>query len=120
MLRKKNGVFVNIASVAGILGNGGGVAYTSSKHGVIGLTKHIATFYKGQGIRCNAICPGLIETPMVTEQLKDPDYVAGVNAQCGRIGQPEDIADAVIFLASNKSSYINGVALPVDGGLVVC
>ena len=120
MLNVGKGVIVNIASAAGLIGGGGGVAYTCSKHAVIGLTMQIANELGRQGIRANTICPGLIETGMVTDLMNDPAFMASINGTpSGRIGNVEDISKAILFLASDESSYIYGDRLVVDGGLIV-
>jgi 3-oxoacyl-[acyl-carrier protein] reductase len=119
MLKRGKGNVISISSGAGLVGGGGGISYTSTKHAVIGFTKQIAADYGTKGIRSNAICPGLITTPMTTELTSNPDFVKYIESlPGGRIGVPDDIAKAALFLASDDSDYIHGVALPVDGGLV--
>ena len=119
MIKQGKGNIINISSGAGLIGGGGGIAYTSSKHGVVGFTKQISADYGSKGIRSNAICPGLIRTPMTTKLVENSELVEKINSlPGGRIGKPEDIAKAALFLASDDSDYIHGVALPVDGGLV--
>ncbi|SDL97851.1 SDR family NAD(P)-dependent oxidoreductase [Bacillus sp. OK048] len=118
MINKGKGSIINIASGAGLTGGGGGIAYTSSKHAVVGFTKQIAADYKLKGIRCNSICPGLIETPMVKDVFENPEAINAINKASGRTGKPADIAKASLFLASDLSDYINAVAIPVDGGLL--
>jgi len=112
------GVIVNTASVAGLGAMAGGTAYTASKHGVVGLTKQIACEYASQGIRVNAVCPGGIVTGMTRDLLSDPqtDQLIKQTTPLGRWGEPEEIAEAILFLASDASSYITGEALRVDGG----
>ncbi|MGW9264116.1 SDR family NAD(P)-dependent oxidoreductase [Gordonia terrae] len=118
MISQRRGVIVNIASGAGLRGGGGGAAYTSSKHAVVGYTKQLASDYGRKGIRANAIAPGLIDTPMVAAFSSDPDTVAGLQSQpAGRLGTPDDIARAALFLVSDDSDFIHAVTLPVDGGL---
>jgi NAD(P)-dependent dehydrogenase (short-subunit alcohol dehydrogenase family) len=114
-----SGAIVNCSSLGGLVGLPGRAAYHAAKHGVIGLTRSAALEYAPRGIRINAICPGTIETPMVTDmiakgQLSVPDAVA--NQPIGRLGRSEEIAAAVLWLASPASSLVTGVALPVDGG----
>ncbi|SDG20441.1 SDR family NAD(P)-dependent oxidoreductase [Epilithonimonas hungarica] len=121
MLEKKFGVIVNIASGAGLIAGGGGIGYTSTKHAVIGFTKQLNFDYGTQGIRANAIAPGLIETPMVKAVIDDPnsgvmDAVSKLPA--GRYGQPGEVADLSLFLASDDSRYIYGAVVPIDGGLL--
>jgi 3-oxoacyl-[acyl-carrier protein] reductase len=115
------GVFVNIASGAGLVAGMGGTAYTSSKHGVIGLTKQMASDYGSAGIRANAICPGSIDTELSREFLKDnPDVEAVVTAvPSGRQGQASEIAKLAAFLASPDSAFMTGAAVPIDGGWTV-
>lgn len=115
-LKKQHGVFVNVASLGGLEGAAGGFAYTASKHALVGMTRSIAANYNGDGIRANAICPGMIATPMVKEDMQDPEVIKAFNARSGGVGKAEDIANAALFLASDMSDYVNGVALPVDGG----
>jgi 3-oxoacyl-[acyl-carrier protein] reductase len=118
-LENGNGRIVNIASGAGLLGGGGRAAYTSTKHAVVGYTNQLAAGYGKQGIRGNAIAPGLIDTPMVADVSKTPETQAWLATQPGtRLGRPEDIAYAALFLVSDESEYIHAVTLPVDGGLV--
>jgi len=114
-----SGAIVNCSSLGGLVGLPGRAAYHAAKHGVIGLTRSAALEYAPRGIRINAICPGTIETPMVTDmiakgELSVPDAVA--NQPIGRLGRSEEIAAAVLWLASPGSSLVTGVALPVDGG----
>ena len=114
-----SGAVVNCSSLGGLVGLPGRAAYHAAKHGVIGLTRSAALEYAPRGIRINAICPGTIETPMVTDmiakgELSVPDAVA--NQPIGRLGRSEEIAAAVLWLASPASSLVTGVALPIDGG----
>ena len=120
MVRARRGSIINIGSVAALRGGSGGAAYTASKHGVIGLTRSIAWGYRADGIRCNAICPGAIGgTAIMDDGSIDMSYFARcqpVYALAGEPGEPQAIADAVLFLASDQSSFINGAVIPVDGG----
>jgi 3-oxoacyl-[acyl-carrier protein] reductase len=119
MLASGGGKVVSIASGAGLVGGGGGAAYTSTKHAVIGYTRQLAAGYGKQGIRANAIAPGLIDTPMVADISHTDETTAWLaNQPGGRLGRPEDIANAALFLVSDESDYIHGVTLPVDGGLI--
>jgi NAD(P)-dependent dehydrogenase (short-subunit alcohol dehydrogenase family) len=121
MIERGRGAIVNTASIAGFVAGGGGAAYTTSKHGLIGFTKQLAFDYGRLGIRANAICPGAIATGMTVE-LRTPE--AGnehVNAAieatpAGRWGQPEEVANLALFLASDEASFIHGVPVLVDGG----
>ncbi len=119
LLKQGGGVIVNTSSVAGLIGGAGRVAYTASKHGVVGLTKAVALEFAKQGIRVNAVCPGVIRTPMLERHLTDrPGMEARFTARepVGRIAAPEEVARAVIWLCSDAASFVTGVPLPVDGG----
>ena len=121
MLKAGGGSIVNTSSVAGLVGFGGIPAYTASKHGVAGLTKTIALDYAKENIRCNAVCPGVIHTPMIDRFTGgDPAALEAMTATepVGRLGKPEEIADAVVYLCSDEASFITGAAIPVDGGFV--
>ncbi len=120
MMRQGGGAIVNTSSTAGICGTPGYSPYTAAKHGVIGLTKSVALQYARSGIRVNAICPGLIDTPMMARILggdaeMEKQFLAGTPT--GRKGQPEEIAAAAIWLCSDESSFVTGAVLPVDGGV---
>ena len=118
MLKQGKGAIVNTASINGLVGNGAQPGYTATKHGVIGLTRHGALRWAKSGIRVNAVCPGVIETPMTDVTRANPERLARFMARIpsGRVGQPQELAGAAVFLASPLASYINGVTLPVDGG----
>lgn len=115
------GAIVSTASVAGLVGIPGAASYNAAKHGVVGLTRTLALEYASRGIRVNAVCPGFIDTPMLARvtdaSQKIRDQLIGAVPQ-RRVAQPEEIADAVVWLLSDRASYMNGVALPVDGGWV--
>ena len=115
-----SGAIVNCSSLGGLVGLPGRAAYHASKHGVIGLTTSAALEYAPRGIRINAICPGTIDTPMVTRDDRlngDLDRAeAAANQPIGRLGTAEEIAAAVLWLCSPGASFVIGVALPVDGG----
>jgi NAD(P)-dependent dehydrogenase (short-subunit alcohol dehydrogenase family) len=120
MLGQGGGAIVNTASIAGLVG-GFGSAYTAAKHGVVGLTKAAALEYAARGIRVNAVCPGVIATPMIERAFaRRPEaeqlYLAG--EPMGRFGTAEEVAAAVVWLCSDAASFLTGVALPVDGGWV--
>ncbi|PKQ29652.1 MAG: short chain dehydrogenase [Actinobacteria bacterium HGW-Actinobacteria-10] len=121
MLRNGGGAIVNTSSVAGLVGFAGIPAYTASKHGVVGLTKTIALDYAKENIRCNAVCPGVIHTPMVDRfsggTQEGLDAMAAMEP-VGRLGQPSEIADAVVYLCSDQASFVTGIAMPVDGAFV--
>jgi NAD(P)-dependent dehydrogenase (short-subunit alcohol dehydrogenase family) len=120
MLEHGRGSVINIASVEGIEGFEGGSAYNASKGGVILLTRNLAIDYGRRGIRVNAVCPGFIETPLMektfVEELREPLERIIEATQLGRLGQPEEIANATLFLASDEASYVTGTTLVVDGG----
>lgn len=118
MLDQRHGVIVNIASVAGLVAFPGRAAYTVTKGAVVMLTRSIAVDYAGRGIRCNAVCPGMIDTPMTRWRLEQPELRAQVVARIpqGEVGSVDDVAGAVSFLASAEARYMNGAALVVDGG----
>lgn len=117
MLKRKAGAIINITSVVGITGNAGQSNYSASKAGVIGFTKSCAKEFASRGIRVNAIAPGFIETDM-TGKLSEEVVTHYKNAiPLGRMGQPEDIANLVLFLASESASYMTGQVLTVDGGM---
>ena len=115
------GAIVSTASVAGLVGTRGGSAYCAAKHGVLGLTKCAALEYGRKNIRVNAVCPGIIETPMLERMSGD----TGVSHQdlvnqepIGRLGQPQEIGEAVVWLLSDMSSFVSGVGMPVGGGYI--
>jgi len=119
MTAQRGGSIITIASVEGLNGTEGGSAYNASKGGVVLLTKNVAIDYGRMGIRCNTICPGFIDTPLL-HQVMDamPEFKTDVVRQTkiGRFGKPEEIAGAACFLASDDASYVTGHTLVVDGG----
>jgi len=119
MKRSGGGAIVNTASVGGVIGTAGVTAYCATKHGVVGLTKSAALDHIGDGIRINAVCPGGTRTEMLAEWFKDPAVEQRALAQTpiGRMASPEEIARAVLFLASDDASFLVGHALLADGGL---
>ena len=119
MIKQRSGRIINISSVVGLIGNAGQVNYAASKAGLIGMTKSVAREFASRGITANCIAPGYVETEMsnkLTDKVK-----SSLNEQIplGRIGNVEDIAYAVAFLASDEASYITGQTLAVDGGMVM-
>jgi len=121
MLQQDGGTIVNTASVAGLVGARGIPAYVASKHGVVGLTKAAALEYARAGIRVNAVCPGVIRTPMVERLFGDrPQAEARLRdlEPVGRLGTPEEVAEAVVLLCSDAASFVTGHAMSVDGGMV--
>jgi NAD(P)-dependent dehydrogenase (short-subunit alcohol dehydrogenase family) len=120
MIERRKGVILNISSVNGLayLGN---EAYSAAKAAVINLTQSIAVRYGPQGIRANAIAPGTIRTPIWQERIqKEPNIFERLKRwyPLGRVGEPEDVANAALFLASDEASWITGIVLRVDGGLM--
>ena len=116
MIERGQGSIVNIASVAGLVAGKGGAGYTASKHGVIGLTKHLSAEYARFGIKINAICPGTIETPLVK------DVLAGLSKEAvptRTFGQVAEVADLAVFLASDEAKFMSGAAVPIDGGFTI-
>lgn len=117
MLKQKSGRIINIASVVGIAGNAGQVNYAASKAGIIGFTKSLAKEIGSRGITVNAVAPGYIETDMTAALPEaEKEKLAGI-ITLKRLGKPEDIANGVVFLASEKASYITGQVLQIDGGM---
>jgi NAD(P)-dependent dehydrogenase (short-subunit alcohol dehydrogenase family) len=120
--RRGGGSIINIASTAGITATPGLGVYGASKAGVMQLSRSAAVEYARDGIRVNAVCPAMIETPMVAHLLKtNPQDAARVLAvtPMGRVGQPQEVAGVALFLASDESTYVTGVSLPVDGAYTV-
>jgi NAD(P)-dependent dehydrogenase (short-subunit alcohol dehydrogenase family) len=121
MLQQGSGAIVNAASALGLVGNGN-APYVASKHGVVGLTKSAAISYAQAGVRVNAIAPGYITTPMTAPIYSDnPAAAAELAARhpIGRMGTPQEVAEAVIWLCSPAASFVTGHTLSVDGGYVV-
>lgn len=116
MLRSGGGSIVNCSSAAGLVGVPFMSAYSASKHAVVGFTKVAAVEYARQGIRVNAVCPGMVDTPMIRNALTD-DEVSALNemSPIGRIGTPEEIAAMVVFLCGDSAPYLTGQAIAVDG-----
>jgi NAD(P)-dependent dehydrogenase (short-subunit alcohol dehydrogenase family) len=117
MLENPGGSIVNIGSGAGVVGVPGFAGYTAAKHGLMGLTKTAALDYGARGLRVNVLVVGLVNTPLVAEGRSPEVMAARIAAHpIGRIGEPGEIADAVIWLCSDQSSFVTGAAIPVDGG----
>lgn len=119
MLKQRSGKIINMASVVGIMGNTGQVNYSASKAAVIGMTKTIAKEFAPRNIQVNAIAPGYIQTAMTDKMNEEAKEKLMEKIPLKRLGQPEDIANAVSFLASDKANYITGQVLVVDGGMVM-
>lgn len=118
MLSNGGGAIVNTASINGLVGNPAQPGYTATKHGVVGLTRHGALRWAKAGIRVNAVCPGVIETPMTAPLAANPEMrkVLDGLTPMGRMGQAEEIASAVLWLCSDQASFVTGHPLVVDGG----
>jgi NAD(P)-dependent dehydrogenase (short-subunit alcohol dehydrogenase family) len=122
MLKQGGGAIVNTSSIMGLVGARGAFGYTAAKHGVAGLTKSAALLYAQQGIRVNAVCPGYIHTPMVERSVGLDSEMAQLITKhlqpIGRLGKPEEIAEAVVWLCSPAASLVTGITMPVDGGCI--
>jgi NAD(P)-dependent dehydrogenase (short-subunit alcohol dehydrogenase family) len=122
MLESGGGAIVNTASGLGLVAIAGQPAYVAAKHGVVGLTKAAALEYSEQGVRVNAVCPGVVRTPLFeAAAAADPAALADIESKhpIGRLGTPEEIADGVAWLCSDAATFVTGHALPVDGGYVL-
>jgi 3-oxoacyl-[acyl-carrier protein] reductase len=118
MLKQRNGSIINMSSVVGVSGNAGQANYSASKAGIIGFTKSIAKELGPRNIRCNAIAPGFIETEMTKAIPEDARKEWAEKIPMRRAGQPEDVANLVIFLGSDLSSYISGQVINVCGAML--
>lgn len=119
MLRKRKGSIINMSSVVGIMGNAGQVNYSASKAGVIGMTKSLARELAKRNVRVNAVAPGMIETDMTDVLPEEAKKKIADAIPLKEMGKPEDIANAVVFLAGDNSRYITGQVLSVDGGMAI-
>jgi 3-oxoacyl-[acyl-carrier protein] reductase len=119
MMKRKGGRIVNVTSIIGLIGNKGQANYAASKAGLIGFTKSVAKEYGSRGILANAVAPGFIDTDMTAALPEEARAAMLGGIVLGRFGRPEDVADAVLFLASDLAGYITGQVLVVDGGLAV-
>lgn len=121
MLKRKAGIIVNMASIAGLIAGGGGAAYTASKHAIVGYTKQLDLDYCREGIRANAIAPGAIQTPMTKADFEGDGAMAKWVADetpAGRWAQPREVANLTLFLASHSADYMHGSVIPIDGGWI--
>ena len=118
MLKAGGGAIVNTSSINGLVGNGAQPGYTATKHGVVGLTRHGALRWAQQGIRVNAVCPGVIETGMTAPLAANPEMrkILDGMTPMGRMGRPEEVASAVLWLCSEQASFVTGHAMVIDGG----
>jgi 2-keto-3-deoxy-L-fuconate dehydrogenase len=122
MLARRAGVIINMASIAGVLGLRDRLAYVTTKSAIVGLTKALAMDYATQGIRINCVCPGRVQTPWVSARIREyPDPEAALlemssSQAIGRMGRPDEIAAAVLYLASDEAAFITGTPLLIDGG----
>ena len=116
-MKKRAGRIINVSSVVGLHGNAGQTSYAAAKAGVIGLTKSIAKELAGRNVTCNAVAPGFIQSDMTNAMPEKARDVAIATIPLGRPGLPEDVAQAIAFLASDSAAYITGEVLRVDGGL---
>jgi 3-oxoacyl-[acyl-carrier protein] reductase len=117
MMKQKSGAIINVASIVGVIGNGGQCNYSASKAGLIGLTKSLAREIGSRNVRVNAVAPGFIRTPM-TEKLNDNQKEALFSQiPLSRLGEPSEVASSIVFLASDMASYITGHVLHITGGL---
>ncbi len=119
MAAQASGSIINVSSIAGLKAGRASCAYTASKHALVGLTRAAAKEYASQGVRVNAICPGLISTPMTVDAKYYNGKPVSQAIPVGRMGQVEEVAAAVGYLCADQSAFVTGVALPLDGGLTV-
>jgi 3-oxoacyl-[acyl-carrier protein] reductase len=119
MMKRRSGRIINISSIVGLIGNKGQANYAASKAGLIGFTKSVAREYAGRGILANCVAPGFIDTDMTNALPAEARTALLEQIALGRLGRPEDVAGAVLFLASDLATYITGQVLVVDGGMVI-
>jgi NAD(P)-dependent dehydrogenase (short-subunit alcohol dehydrogenase family) len=121
MLKQGRGSIINISSVASLVGLSGLAAYTASKGALDALTRALAVEYAKEGIRCNVVNPGLIDTPMAAPLMANPDMLQPILAQYAirRSGTPEEVANMVLYLASDEAAWVTGTTFPIDGGMTI-
>jgi NAD(P)-dependent dehydrogenase (short-subunit alcohol dehydrogenase family) len=124
MREQGSGAIVNCSSLGGLIGGARRGIYHAAKHGVLGFTKSAALEYAARGIRINAVCPGMIQTPMSDQMIAEGqgdelNAMLKTYVPMGRMGRPEEIADAVLWLCSSAASYVTGQSISVDGGFVM-
>ncbi|HEU4828318.1 MAG TPA: SDR family oxidoreductase, partial [Gemmatimonadales bacterium] len=119
MMKRRSGRIINISSIVGLIGNKGQSNYAASKAGLIGFTKSVAREYAGRGVLANCIAPGFIETDMTNALPAEARAALLEQIALGRLGRPEDVAGAVLYLASDLAAYVTGQVLVVDGGMVI-
>lgn len=119
MMKRREGVIINVTSVVGLIGNAGQTNYAASKAGLLGLTKSVARELASRGVRCNAVAPGFINTDMTAELPERAVEELSGRIPLGRLGEPEDVAHLVRFLAGPEAHYITGQVVAVDGGMVM-
>jgi 3-oxoacyl-[acyl-carrier protein] reductase len=119
MMKRRSGRIINVTSIVGLVGNKGQANYAASKAGLIGFTKSVAKEYAGRGVLANCIAPGYIETDMTSGLPEAAKATLLQDIALGRMGRPEDVAGAALFLASDLAAYVTGQVLVVDGGLVI-
>jgi 3-oxoacyl-[acyl-carrier protein] reductase len=119
MMKRRSGRIINVTSIVGLTGNKGQANYAASKAGLIGFTKSVAKEYASRGVLVNAIAPGFIETDMTAALPEEGRKALLEGIALGRLGRPEDVAGAVVFLASDLAAYVTGQVLVVDGGMVI-
>jgi 3-oxoacyl-[acyl-carrier protein] reductase len=119
MMKRRDGVIVNITSVVGLMGNAGQANYSASKAGLIGFTKSVARELASRSVRCNAVAPGFIRTDMTADLGEKAVSALAERIPLGQLGEPEDVAAVVRFLAGPGARYITGQIIAVDGGMVM-